>query len=283
MSGPADADDEVVEAEVVDEAPASEPPRATTAPPPFAAAPTPPRPAPSAGDLAAERRRRRFRAVITETYPSVAEHLIALAEGGPDADLDDWLAVARLLSDDLRHRSGGLSAEARSRALEQTVAAALEAQARSSARLAGYADEVHDDPSPFDGDPAGTTVWEHYICPEARLALQSLHGEALGNWLDALNELWEAANAVYVTAVARADGLTSRPQPESAAPPSRAAAPSDDARPSTPPVAALPPPDAAGGDATVPVVAPAPPVDRPEQARIRLKAALVQVEELSLW
>jgi hypothetical protein len=30
-------------------------------------------------------------------------------------------------------------------------------------------------------------------------------------------------------------------------------------------------------------VAPAPPVDRPEQARIRLKAALVQVEELSLW
>jgi hypothetical protein len=50
-----------------------------------------------------------------------------------------------------------------------------------------------------------------------------------------------------------------------------------------PPVAALPAPDAAGGDATVPVVAPAPPVDRPEQARIRLKAALVQVEELSLW
>jgi len=275
MSAPADTDDEVVEAEVVDEPPAREPPRAPTAPPP--------RPAPSAGDLAAERRRRRFRVVITETYPSVAEHLIALAEGGPDADLDDWLAVARLLSDDLRHRSGGLSAEARSRALEQTVAAALEAQARSSARLAGYADDVHDDPSPFDGDPAGATVWEHYICPEARLALQSLHGEALGNWLDALNELWEAANAVYVTAVARADGLRSRPQPEPAAPPSRAATPSDEPPPSMPPVAALPAPDAAGGDAPLPVVAAVPPVDRPEQARIRLKAALVQVEELSLW
>lgn len=277
-TAPVDADDEVVEAEVVDEALEAEPPHVAAAtPPPFASASTPPRPAPPAGDLAAERRRRRFRAVITETYPSVAEHLIALAEGGPDADLDDWLAVARLLSDDLRHRSGGLSAEARSRALEQTVAAALEAQARSSARLAGYADDVHDDPSPFDGDPVGTTIWEHYVCPEARLALQSLHGEALGNWLDALNELWEAANAVYVTAVARADGGGAPTRPEPVTGPS-----SGDARPSMPPVAALPAPEPDDDHAALPV-APAPPVDRPEQARIRLKAALVQVEELSLW
>jgi hypothetical protein len=249
-------DEDVAEGEIVDEdiAPAAPVIAVVTARPSSA----------GAGDYAAERRRRRFRAVIVETYPSVAEHVLALAEAGADAELDDWLEVARLLSDDVRHRNGGLSAEARQRALEQTVAAAIEAQARSSARLAGYPDDVHDDPSPIEGDPPGMALWEHYVVPEARLALQSLHGEALGNWLDALNELWESAHAVYTESVLKAE-RSAPPQPAHA-----------DVANVLGAVAALP--------AGPPVEGARPaPVDAREAARIRLKAALVAVEELSLW
>lgn len=250
---PEPADEDVAEGEIVEDVAPAVPVIAVV------------RASAGAGDYAAERRRRRFRAVIVETYPSVAEHVLALAEAGADAELDDWLEVARLLSDDVRHRNGGLSAEARQRALEQTVAAAVEAQARSSARLAGYPDDVHDDPSPIEGDPPGMALWEHYVVPEARLALQSLHGEALGNWLDALNELWESAHAVYTESVLKAE-RTAPPQPAQA-----------DVANVLGAVAALP------AGPPVEVGAALPPLDAREAARVRLKAALVAVEELSLW
>ncbi|HZR12251.1 MAG TPA: hypothetical protein VFC33_03280 [Acidimicrobiia bacterium] len=256
-------DGEIVEDEIMEVEPAAAPVVAVA------------RPSAGAHDHAAERRRRRFRAVILETYPSVAEHVLALAEAGADAELDDWLEVARLLSDDVRHRNGGLSAQARQRALEQTVAAAIEAQARSSARLAGYPDDVHDDPSPIEGDPPGMLLWEHYVVPEARLALQSLHGEALGNWLDALNELWESAHAVYTESVARAE--RERPQPAHGDPAHGGPAHGDVAG-VLGAVAALP-----AGPTVATTAAPAPPLDAREAARVRLKAALVAVEELSLW
>lgn len=160
-------------------------------------APVPIRSAGERVDPAAARRRAAFRSVLTETYPSVAAHVIGMAEAGPDHDLDDWLLVARLLYDDLVHRSRGLSAAAREQALRATVLRALEAQARSSARLAGWADHQLDDESTLEGDPPGTLVWEHYLCQEAKLVRQSLHGEALGDWLSALGELWEAADAYH--------------------------------------------------------------------------------------
>ncbi|HZP31342.1 MAG TPA: hypothetical protein VFC99_20490, partial [Acidimicrobiia bacterium] len=129
--------------------------------------------------IAAERRaaarRAEFRAVVKEVYPTVAPAVIALAEGGVDGDLDEWLTVARLLYDDVTHRDGGLSAEARERALRAAAAQALEAQARSSARLAGYSDAEQDEVSTIDGDPPGMLVWEHYLCREAKLVRENLH------------------------------------------------------------------------------------------------------------
>jgi hypothetical protein len=144
---------------------------------------------------------RGLRAVIEELYPTVAARVLALAEGGIDADADEWVTVARLLYDAHMHRVGGPSIEARQRALLATLGQALEAQARSSARLAGYGDDELDKPSPVDGDAAGTLLWEHYLCPQARLARSALHGEAVGDWLGALGELWNAADALYQLAV----------------------------------------------------------------------------------
>jgi hypothetical protein len=123
--------------------------------------------------------------------------VLTLAEEGADADVDEWVTVARLLYDAHMHRVGGPSIEARQRALLATLGQALEAQARSSARLAGYADDELDRPSTLDGDSAGTLLWEHYLCPEARLARGVLHGESVGDWLGALGELWSATDALY--------------------------------------------------------------------------------------
>jgi hypothetical protein len=147
---------------------------------------------------------RRLRCVVEELYPTVAKRVLALAEQGAAADLDDWVSVARLLYDQHMHRVGGPSVEARQQALLATLAPALEAQARSSARLAGYAEHELDLPSPVDGDPPGTLLWEHYLCPQARLARSALHGEAVGDWLGALGELWHATDALYERAAAEA-------------------------------------------------------------------------------
>ncbi|MDQ1520757.1 MAG: hypothetical protein QOI55_1830 [Actinomycetota bacterium] len=141
--------------------------------------------------------RRRLRSVIEELYPTVAPRVLTLAEEGADADVDEWVTVARLLYDAHMHRVGGPSIEARQRALLATLGQALEAQARSSARLAGYGDDELDRPSTLDGDSAGTLLWEHYLCPEARLARGVLHGESVGDWLGALGELWSATDALY--------------------------------------------------------------------------------------
>jgi hypothetical protein len=140
---------------------------------------------------------RRLRSVVEELYPTVAKRVMALAEQGATAELDDWVGVARLLYDAHMHRVGGPSVEARQQALVATLAPAIEAQARSSARLAGYAEHELDRPSPIDGDPPGTLLWEHYLCPQARLARGALHGEAVGDWLGALGELWNATDELY--------------------------------------------------------------------------------------
>jgi hypothetical protein len=149
--------------------------------------------------------------VIEELYPTVAPRALALAEAGPAADVDEWVVVARFLYDAHMHRVGGPSIEARQQALLATLGKALEAQARSSARLAGYADDDLDRASPLDGDLAGTLLWEHYLCPQARLARSALHGEAVGDWLGLLGELWSATDALYER-VATDDGE----QPEDA-------------------------------------------------------------------
>jgi hypothetical protein len=140
---------------------------------------------------------RRLRCVVEELYPTVAKRVLALAEQGATADLDDWVTVARLLYDAHMHRVGGPSVEARQQALLATLAPAIEAQARSSARLAGYAEAELDRPSAVDGDPPGTLLWEHYLCPQARLARGALHGEVVGDWLGALGELWNATDELY--------------------------------------------------------------------------------------
>jgi hypothetical protein len=140
---------------------------------------------------------RRLRSVIEELYPTVAPRVLALAEHGPAVDVDEWVAVARLLYDAHMHRVGGPSIEARQRALLATLGQALEAQAKSSARLAGYTDDELAKPSTFDGDEPGTLIWEHYLCPPARLARSALHGEAVADWLGALGELWTAPDALY--------------------------------------------------------------------------------------
>jgi hypothetical protein len=228
--------------------------------------------------LTAERkaaaRRAEFRAVVKEVYPTVAPAIVALAEGGFDADLDEWLTVARLLYDDVTHRDGGLSAEARERALRAAAAQALEAQARSSARLAGYSDAEQDEPSTIDGDPAGTLVWQHYLCREAKLVRENLHGETLGNWLSALGELWSAASHHYeldTRAVAAADAhivddaeVTADSQVVDGEPPGTDVVPA--------PVVVTPVASTANGESP-----------EHEHARVALKAALTRVEELALW
>jgi hypothetical protein len=227
--------------------------------------------------LTAERkaaaRRAEFRAVVKEVYPTVAPAIVALAEGGFDADLDEWLTVARLLYDDVTHRDGGLSAEARERALRAAAAQALEAQARSSARLAGYSDAEQDEVSTIEGDPAGTVVWEHYLCREARLVRENLHGETLGHWLSALGELWAAASRLYdldTGAVAAADAHIVDDAEVTADARAVDGAPGTDVVPPTIVVTSAPP---------------APDGESPEHehARVALKAALTRVEELALW
>jgi hypothetical protein len=152
---------------------------------------------PAPGEAPAQLAERRLRAVVEELYPTVADRVMALATRGVETDADEWVAVARLLYDAHMHRVGGPGIEARQRALLATLGQALEAQARSSARLAGFAEPELDRPSAVAGDPPGTLVWEHYLCPPARLARSALHGEAVGDWLGALGELWSAANALY--------------------------------------------------------------------------------------
>jgi hypothetical protein len=151
------------------------------------------------GEAPEEFARRRLATVIEELYPTVAPRVLALADAGagPDADIDEWVVVARLLYDAHMHRVGGPSIEARQRALVATLGRALEAQARSSARLAGYGDDDLDRPSTIDGDPPGMLVWEHYLCGPARLARSALHGESVGDWLRALGELWAATDALH--------------------------------------------------------------------------------------
>jgi hypothetical protein len=146
-----------------------------------------------------------LRTVVEELYPTVAPRVLALVEQGHDAGVDEWVTVARLLYDAHMHRAGGPSGEARQRALVATMSAAIEAQARSSARLAGNAEAALDRPSDVEGDPAGTLLWEHYLCPAARLARSAVHGEVVGDWLGALGELWSASNELHDVVAAHAD------------------------------------------------------------------------------
>jgi len=244
--------------------------------------------------IAAERkaasRRAEFRAVVKEVYPTVAPAIIALAEGGIDADLDEWLTVARLLYDDVMHRDGGLSAEARERALRAAAAQALEAQARSSARLAGYSDAEQDEVSTIEGDPAGTLVWEHYLCREAKLVRENLHGETLGHWLSALGELWSAASLLYrldsdAVAAAEADPVEDAELAETGDDPSGDDSSGDDSSGDDPATATAG--VAVGTAIRNKVVAPRHAVGNEspdhELARVALKAALTRVEELALW
>jgi hypothetical protein len=53
-------------------------------------------------------------------------------------------------------------------------------------------------------------LWEHYLCPPARLARSALHGEAVGDWLGALGELWSATDALYELASTGMPGLGTR-------------------------------------------------------------------------
>jgi hypothetical protein len=158
--------------------------------------PAPPPLPPIADPNNPDARRDALAALITECYPTVAPKVLALAHDGADASSDDWIIVARLLYDAHMHRVGGPTETARMRALVATFAQALEAQARSSARLAGYHDTEHDNASTIEGDEPGTLVWQHYLCPTARLARQAVHGEAVGNWLSALGELWGSTKAL---------------------------------------------------------------------------------------
>ena len=244
-----------------------------------------------AAERAAAARRAEFRAVVREVYPTVAPAVVALAEGGFDADLDEWLTVARLLYDDVTHRVGGLSAEARERALRAAAAQALEAQARSSARLAGYTDSEQDEPSTIEGDPPGTRIWEHYLCREAKLVRENLHGETLGHWLSALGELWSAASLLYrldsEAVVATSAELVDEPattEPATAEPATAEPAPGAAVALRSEPATT----DGAGSATATTTRAPAAtadPVESPERERCRiaLKAALTRVEELALW
>lgn len=131
--------------------------------------------------------------LMYETYPSVAERVVMLATEDPAEHVKEWLEVARALSDTKHQRGAGLKAEARERALCIAVAHALEAQARSSARLAGWKDDQLDAAWQPDPRRPGEAIWEHYLCRESELVRASLHGEAIGTWLGALGELWQCA------------------------------------------------------------------------------------------
>jgi hypothetical protein len=231
-------------------------------------------PNPLTAERKAAARRAEFRAVVKEVYPTVAPAIVALAEGGCDADLDEWLTVARLLYDDVTHRDGGLSAEARERALRAAAAQALEAQARSSARLAGYSDAEQDELSSIEGDAVGTRVWEHYLCREAKLVRENLHGETLGHWLSALGELWAAASRLYeldTGALTAADAhILDDAEVAEDAHIVDGGSPGTDVVPA--PVVASPVASAVNGESP-----------EHEHARVALKAALTRVEELALW
>jgi hypothetical protein len=151
------------------------------------------------GETEDEAAARHLRAVIEELYPTVAAQVLEIAQAGDgaSADIDAWVTIARMLYDAHMHRVGGPSIEARQRALLATLGQAIEAQARSSARLAGYGHDDLDWPSTIDGDTPGMLVWEHYLCTQARLARSALHGEAVGDWLAALGELWASSDALY--------------------------------------------------------------------------------------
>ncbi|MFZ4516021.1 MAG: hypothetical protein ACOYN3_06895 [Acidimicrobiia bacterium] len=139
------------------------------------------------------RAQKEFTDLMYETYPSVAEQVVVLATEDPSEHVSEWLEVARALSGAKRQQGAGLKAEARERALCIAIAHALEAQARSSARLAGWKDDQLDAPWQPDPRRPGETIWEHYLCREGELVRASLHGEAIGTWLGALGELWQAA------------------------------------------------------------------------------------------
>ena len=156
--------------------------------------PPPPLPAFDANDPAAHDRA--LDALIEECYPTVAAKVLSLAHQGTHAPSDDWIIVARLLYEAHMHRVGGPPELARMRALVATFSQAIEGQARSSARLAGYHDSEHDNLSTIEGDDLGTLVWQHYLCPSARLARQAIHGETVGDWLTALGELWASTKAI---------------------------------------------------------------------------------------
>lgn len=146
-------------------------------------------------------------ALIEECYPTVAGKVLSLAHLGTNAPSDDWIIVARLLYDAHMHRVGGPPELARMRALVATFSQAIEAQARSSARLAGYHDSEHDNLSTIEGDDPATLIWQHYLCPSARLARHAIHGETVGDWLTALGELWASAKAMtdYLESVTAID------------------------------------------------------------------------------
>ncbi len=189
--------------------------------------------------------------LITECYPTVAPKVLALAHEGTAASSDDWIIVARLLYEAHMHRVGGPPETARLRALVATFAQALEAQARSSARLAGYHDTEHDNVSTIEGDEPGTLVWQHYLCPTARLARQAVHGEAVGNWLSALGELWASTKAIV-------DELETRLEPRG-----------DATAVESPEASIVASDDAPGPEAT--------------ELVLRARVALARVEELALW
>jgi hypothetical protein len=191
--------------------------------------------------------------LITECYPTVAPKVLALAAHGVGASSDDWIVVARLLYDAHMHRAGGPTDDARLRALVASLAQSLELQARSSARLAGYHETELDNPSTIEGDDPGMLVWEHYLCPPARLARQAIHGESVGNWLSALGELWSASQALVALV-------------EAAAPPDPQGAAVGANGPGEPDTATEPARDPAG-----------------EAVVLRAKVALARIEELALW
>src|ERR671931_92648 len=60
----------------------------------------------------------------------------------------------------------------------------------------------------FEGDGPGTLLWEHYLCPPARLARRALHDEAVADWLGALGELWSATDALYQLVTTEDDALS---------------------------------------------------------------------------
>lgn len=278
--------------------------------------PPPPLPANAdPGDTAG--RDRALSALITECYPTVAPKVLALVRDGAAAASDDWIIVARLLYEAHMHRVGGPSETARMRALVATFAQALEEQSRSSARLAGYHDAELDNASTIEGDPSGITVWEHYLCPQAKLARQAIHGESVGDWLTALGELWAATKVLADRC--EAGGTARGSDPDECISPTAidrgvigpTAAPGSSTlrdAPATSPPAPTPAPTALRGEppsdirpdlSETPAVLETPVVletsDAPEAdgatcavavddpVLVRARIALARVEELSLW